>query len=596
MQHLPPIALIIFSNDLDNYLSNIEMERKIIEEALEYYNDTNRLKIITRSSVTIKDLFRLFNRYKGRIALFHFAGHASGKGLQLNNVAQQTEIGRAEGLASLFKREVEHGQLQFVFLNGCSTTGQVEGLKQAGVPNIIATNCPISDYKAINFARTLYRSLVQTDQGIGNEPMPIQQAYETGVAYLQAIGTVINLKQKNRGFSFELEEEDIAPWELYTQQPDWTLPNEVINIALPENILEDIYTDDTRWVKSLKQALLKTIRGIGNRPSAIFEPYGWLVETFLQKMLTPVGKKRNLRRLSFMAEAFQASLKYFCYIQLSQILQLKNPPKHPMIEAFLNKNSTVDLSFDYLDFLILTTELLEDQNQFIPEIQDFVELLGKEEEDVFTTAIYLETYREHLLKNNINEADLDHILDEYLTALVYWLRTITFIAKYRLVSIKDILLRYRLGSQKSFIHLYGELHGVYNSMDGWNDDYNSYAVDGEFTYNQSILLFNEKNVETAFENIGDAKTFLSLSPLIIDQSVFSEKDSQTPEIYYFTGQCNRQYQFAAYKNELLYDKNKPISSNKTLTVKRQNNRQPKLDELYEQIQTILKPFLKKRRR
>jgi len=62
MPQKPPIALIIFSNDLGNYLSNIETERKVIEEALEHYDDTNRLKVITRSSVSIEELFRLFNK------------------------------------------------------------------------------------------------------------------------------------------------------------------------------------------------------------------------------------------------------------------------------------------------------------------------------------------------------------------------------------------------------------------------------------------------------------------------------------------------------------------------------------------------------
>ena len=51
MPQNPPVALILFSNDLDNFLPNVEEERKMIEEALEAYNDTNRLKVITRSSV-----------------------------------------------------------------------------------------------------------------------------------------------------------------------------------------------------------------------------------------------------------------------------------------------------------------------------------------------------------------------------------------------------------------------------------------------------------------------------------------------------------------------------------------------------------------
>ena len=94
MSQKTPIALIIFSNDLDNYLPNIETERKIIEEALEHYDDTNRLKVISRSSVSLTELFRLFNKYSNRIVLFHFAGHAGGNGLQFNqNIVNTTHMG-----------------------------------------------------------------------------------------------------------------------------------------------------------------------------------------------------------------------------------------------------------------------------------------------------------------------------------------------------------------------------------------------------------------------------------------------------------------------------------------------------------------------
>ncbi len=47
-----------------------------------------------------------------------------------------------------------------------------------------------------------------------------------------------------------------------------------------------------------------------------------------------------------------------------------------------------------------------------------------------------------------DKVKLRSLLDEYLTALVYWLRKISFLAKYRLVSVKEINLNYRLGTVK----------------------------------------------------------------------------------------------------------------------------------------------------
>jgi hypothetical protein len=112
-----------------------------------------------------------------------------------------------------------------------------------------------------------------------------------------------------------------------------------------------------------------------------------------------------------------------------------------------------------------------------------------------------------------------------------------------------------------------------------------------FTYNQSVLLFRGNNMSDCLENIQDSGVYISLSPLIVDQSVFAEKSTQTPEIFYYIGQekGGRQYLFAQYKNELEYE-GRPIPSNKRLPVKNQNIQQPRLDELFEQLEQVFKPF------
>ena len=175
--------------------------------------------------------------------------------------------------------------------------------------------------------------------------------------------------------------------------------------------------------------------------------------------------------------------------------------------------------------------------------------------------------------------------------MFFWLRKISFLSKYRLVSIKDINLKYRLGTPKNFVHLYGELHGVYNEAFLNEADYGEIAIEDLYTFNQSVLLFNGNNIETCLDRIGEEGAYLSLSPLIIDQSVFSEKNTQTPEIYYFIGYDSRKYKFAQFKNELPFKSNKKITSNKYLEVKSTNINEPMLDELFEQMEQIFKPYL-----
>ncbi len=213
MPTAPPIALVLFSNDLDRFLPSVERERKLVEEALEAYNDTNRLKVITRSSVGVEEIFRLFNRYQGRIALFHFAGHAGGEGLQLNKDFSDNEIGNAGGLADLFRREVENGQLQLVFLNGCSTQPQLAGLQAAGVPSVISTRCPIEDQKALHLAKQFYRTLGGTDQADPfADPATIDQAFERAIAYLKTVTTVDVVRQDRAATWTTASAPPSAPW------------------------------------------------------------------------------------------------------------------------------------------------------------------------------------------------------------------------------------------------------------------------------------------------------------------------------------------------------------------------------------------------
>ena len=368
------------------------------------------------------------------------------------------------------------------------------------------------------------------------------------------------------------------------------------NKSLPDELAENLVGEGNGWIQSLRQELQdKQKISVGNQPWNIFQNYGWLVETFLQKMGTAAGQEKNLRRLSFMVEAYQGSLRYLCYIQMAQILQLDNKPKLGIISDFIQMEGNKFLDFDYTGLLLTATDALG-QNGFMQEINKFVEELTDTESSLYGTALYLDDQRRKLMLNSIGEDDkLTGLLDEYLTALVYWLRKISFLAKYRLVSIKEINLNYRLGTTKNFVHLYGELHGLYSEGGSSDEDYNTKSIEGFFTYNKSILLFRGNDVASGMEKIQEQNAYLSLSPLVIDQSVYAGKPTQTPEIFYYSGyeKTKKQYNYAQYKNELAFGGRGDIVSNKSLKVLAQNNNQPRLDELFEQLEEVFKPLKNK---
>ena len=365
------------------------------------------------------------------------------------------------------------------------------------------------------------------------------------------------------------------------------------NKSLPSELAENLVGEGDGWIQSLRLELQNKQKiSVGNKPWNIFQNYGWLVETFLQKMGTAAGQEKNLRRLSFMAEAWQGSLRYLCFIQMAQILQMEDKPKLGFISDFLQMEENSYLDFDYTSLLLTTTNVIG-QNGFLQEIDKFVEELTDTESALYGTALFLEDQRRKLMANEIPEDEqLPGLLEEYLTALVYWLRKISFLCKYRLISIKEINLDYRLGTTKNFVHLYGELHGIYSDGGMSDEDYNTKSIENSFTYNKSILLFRGNDISSGMDRIDDQNAYLSLSPLIIDQSVYAGKPTQTPEIFYYTGyeKAKRQYNYSQYKNELAFGGKSEIVSNKSLKVKEQNNNQPRLDELFEQLEDVFNPF------
>ncbi|MBC7875463.1 MAG: hypothetical protein H7Y01_15790, partial [Ferruginibacter sp.] len=366
--------------------------------------------------------------------------------------------------------------------------------------------------------------------------------------------------------------------------------------TLPAELARNLIGDGDEWIKSLGRALLKQGIPVSDDRMEIFQNYDWFIQVFLQKMSSKPGQEKTLRRLSFMAEAYQASLRYLCYIQMAQAFQLENKPKLAIISEFIQMEGNKFLDFDYASLLLIATDLLG-QNGFMKEIDNFVEELTDTGSDLFGTSFFLETQRRNLMTNNIPDDDkLPGLLDEYLTALVYWLRKISFLANYRLVSIKEINLNYRLGSPEHYLHRYGEPHSFYNEG-GVSDKSRSIQIKGSFTYSRSIILFRGNVLAACMKNIQDKTSYLSLSPLVIDKSVYADENTkQTPEIFYYSGyekkerKSERQYIYTPYQKELPFGTTSEKDKYPPLYVKATNTNQSGLDELFEYLEDVFNPF------
>lgn len=538
MPQKPPIALIVFSNDLDNYLPNIETERKIIEEALEHYDDTNRLKVITRSAVSIAELFRLFSRYSGRIALFHFAGHAEGNGLQFNENVVSTTTGKAEGISDLIGREVTDGILKFVFLNGCSTAGQVDRLKAVGVPSVIATHYPINDNQAVHFAQTFYKTWAKTADLLTAFDKPlitIQEAFKVALAYLKSRSTVAIHETSQRGFVFDFEEKETSvPWELFTNEPNQTLDFEIaqesktFNEFITRRLVESLVPYSRPASKFLPRANNKslaweTILAISNKAKEIIVySFVGVLGIQLQKLFA-IGKEdlsttKQRKYLETCVHTAKRTLKLLTFASLSKLWDFRmgkealtknfqlSAEQKEVIKNFFEDDFELDIQ-GYFTLLKTVYSVYQDNNLELPfaALKDF--------DKHFETGSSLSKACEKLQKINqtLNTSRFElsdcFLAEKQLTTI---LETFLFLATYKMVSIRDIAYDEMRNQLPRYIHTFTAL-----GIDAKQNVNSEQVRTEEIPINtDAILLFK-----------GNYQNSINLFPFIIDMNrlIFEDK-------------------------------------------------------------------------
>jgi len=169
-----PVFLFAFAYDPANALPEVVQELKTIDRLV---SDTEaEVKVIWQA--TQADLETHFDLLRNDLRLFHFSGHAGPHAIQLNRDYHTAALSFAEGLSRLVG--VAPG-LRLVFLNGCSTEGQVQTFLDQGIPAVIATTKPLLDQYAVDFARRFYQNFTRR-----NSKMTLQQAFDA--AFYSFIG------------------------------------------------------------------------------------------------------------------------------------------------------------------------------------------------------------------------------------------------------------------------------------------------------------------------------------------------------------------------------------------------------------------------
>ncbi len=238
-----PIIFLAFSCPVDENvipLRKLSVEKRQLRDALKPAEEAGLCEVIVRSDCTAGDIFKIFQHPKcrNRIGIFHYAGHANSYQLLLEAADGSATTADGAGLAAFLGQQ---RALNLVFLNGCSTLQQTQGLLAANVSAVISTSRDVVDAVATDFATQFYQGLagaatIRTAFQEAQAGIQMQHGSETRKLYFGS---------KNSGIA--LPETGRWPWEIFQREgseraDQWNLPEAANDplFGLPELPAQDL--------------------------------------------------------------------------------------------------------------------------------------------------------------------------------------------------------------------------------------------------------------------------------------------------------------------------------------------------------------------
>lgn len=526
---MTPIIFLTFANDPDAHLDLLKEESRRLYGALEELDRKEYLKLIREESAQVDDIFSTFNKNKDRVAIFHYAGHAAGTKLHLEKGA-----GSADGLAQLMGQQEN---LQLVFLNGCSSKGQVKGLLEAGVPAVIATSVPIEDRKATEFAQQFYDALANR--------RTIGQAFTIAKAYLEtrfSKSVEVTMRDATWETGDDTAGEAAMPWGLYVQEADrerilnWKLPY-FRPVGLPQDMIQYIGKSFTanRFIVLALDEMCKYnpdiyAQMVEQRGDEVVKKdskhYPWLV---IENFPWPIGSqirllrfydKPNAERLEHLVSTYIITAQLLYYILLSDLWeQAREADQKPQWKGLgMDKKSFA--GFDFLAQIPTLYPIVKEGGiPFIGEFEILMADLANADSPLSKAHQFLEKLRAQL-PDNPPSADLDKLCMKTEQAVSIVLRAAAFLARYRMLTVRNVSI-----DKPRFENIAYELDmGPLNATQGTGLNlYQDAAYRRKENYSDScsiVLVSSENSLDQS----------LNLSPFIVDKNTFVRvKKSETTE-------------------------------------------------------------------
>lgn len=595
-----PVVLFALANDAQKSL-RLEEEESAARTALATAHDQSRIEYHNLGMTTLDDIYRNFNRFHNRIAIFHYCGHSDAEFLELSD-----QKARAAGLSTLMGMQKN---LQLVFLNGCGNKQQLDELFDKGVKAVIATSAPIEDQKAQDFSKQFYEALAAGKS--------IRDAFDTAASFLKHQAP--DLEVTTRGIKLMKEEEDF-PWGLYahpdqeTVDLDWTLPeppepedgSTTEKVELPwqdlelnRELVELTFTgmaefDPGQFEKDL-EAYDEDPSGarLNHLQNVMLEAFPSILSIQIRDLFSPPGKSEGRLRLHEINEVYLSLIRLLATISLSdlwnavldhqdqsagQALVLR-PEYLQDVKQFLELSSDQQAAdFDYF-WLFGSIIRIFNENELSPYVEELADLpkLMQTNSKYYDAYRFMEQLRIRLAAQNILTDEVETLCLEAEHHLGRILQKCAFLCTYQLVTVKEIAVSLpRRASEPVFLHNKSILKGYdYINMD------QSLLKRNSSVNNNSIYLARE---------IEHEQTPLNMTPFLIDENAFKVKKDQLPKIHFldYQEQGALHYRHAATLKDSFVVKN----AFEDLQEKREYRRKYKEIELLFQLIDFFKTDLK----
>ncbi|TAE57687.1 MAG: CHAT domain-containing protein [Bacteroidetes bacterium] len=517
-----PAILIAFANNRTpgQYLSELEKEQQALLDKF-----SGKIEPILLQQATLDRIVDRFNKFPGRIRIFHFAGHANPDALLLEPDAEGFDKSYAAGLAAYIGSQ---NSVSLVFLNGCSTRAQVDLFIAAGIQAVIATTRPIRDDVARLFATDFYTSFCAE-----NRENSIQKAFDDACNLLNTrFGDAPQDIYDTRSLHFgSMQDISGNPYELSIKGraveirlKDLEKGEKALNETLTRQLTEAIrpYSTDAERLLKYVQA-----QGISNWESQlrysdkakqiIAYSFVGVIGIQLSKLMA-IGKedmsegkpRKYIEKCIYIAAR---SLDLLCFALISALWDaIAQQPRtlsaaqQARISRRLDENFEPSLP-DQLDLLRTLHEIFsQPENGLTVPIPELAALgVLAEGSDFQQTIRHLHALNEKLDKSQYDLLDCFEAENQLATLL----GALSFLVSYRMASIKHIGYNQTRHADPGYLHRYTAL-GIDSKA---NVDAEKINYTSRTAHTDAVLLYHGGG--------GHYQSYVNLSPFVIDYNALT---------------------------------------------------------------------------